>query len=123
PPGRTVAMSFAIVSGFIATTRSMSDGRAFQPSALTRISYHVGSPWMFDGKIFFPVTGMPMRKIDCMSMVLALALPVPLTVPILKAKSLTPDWGLGTGDWIIAHLLRQSQSPVSRPQSPQMRKE
>src|SRR5689334_7109381 len=45
---------------------------------------------MFDGKTFFPDTGMPMRKIACMSKVLALADPVPFTVPILNAKSLTP---------------------------------
>src|SRR6266550_3143788 len=46
---------------------------------------------MFDGKTFFPVTGMPMRKMACMSRLFALADPVPLTVPILKAKSLMPD--------------------------------
>ena len=45
---------------------------------------------MFDGKIFFPVTGMPMRKIACISRLLALAEPVPFTVAILKAKSLMP---------------------------------
>ena len=43
---------------------------------------------MFDGKTFLPVTGMPMRKMACMSRLFALAEPVPLTVPILKAKSL-----------------------------------
>ena len=58
---------------------------------LTRISYHVGRPWMFDGKTFFPETGMPMRKIACMSRLFALAEPVPLTVAILKAKSFTED--------------------------------
>ncbi len=45
---------------------------------------------MFDGKMFFPVTGIPMRKIACMRSPLALAEPVPLTVPILNAKSFTP---------------------------------
>jgi hypothetical protein len=45
---------------------------------------------MLDGKMFFPVTGIPMRKIACMRSPLALAEPVPLTVPILKAKSLMP---------------------------------
>src|SRR5690242_14863048 len=44
---------------------------------------------MFDGKTFLPVTGMPMRKIACMSRLFALADPVPLTVPILNAKSFT----------------------------------
>src|SRR3954466_53143 len=46
---------------------------------------------MFDGKTFLPVTGMPMRKMACMSKLFALADPVPLTVPILNAKSLTRD--------------------------------
>ena len=55
---------------------------------LTRISYHVGKPWMFDGKTFFPTTGMPMRKMACISSPFALADPVPFTVPILKQKSL-----------------------------------
>ena len=45
---------------------------------------------MFDGKTFFPVTGIPMRKMACMSRPFALAEPVPLTVPILSAKSFTP---------------------------------
>src|ERR1035437_7515592 len=53
------------------------------------MSYQVGTPWMFDGKIFLPETGTPIRKIDCMSNAFALALPVPLTLAILKAKSLT----------------------------------
>src|SRR5829696_568343 len=48
---------------------------------------------MFDGKTFFPVTGIPMRKIACMSKLFALAEPVPLTVPILNAKSLMRDAG------------------------------
>lgn len=42
---------------------------------------------MFDGKTFFPDTGMPMRKMACMSRPFALADPVPLTVPIFRAKS------------------------------------
>src|ERR1043165_1700246 len=42
---------------------------------------------MFDGKTFFPVTGMPIRKIACIRRLFALAEPVPFTVPIRKAKS------------------------------------
>jgi hypothetical protein len=68
------------------------------PALLTRISYHVGSPWMFDGNTFFPDTGIPMRKIACMRRLFALAEPVPLTVAILKAKSLTRDGAGGTRD-------------------------
>src|SRR3954467_12617804 len=51
---------------------------------------------MFEGKTFFPVTGIPMRKIACMSRLFALAEPVPFTVPILNAKSLTADMSGGT---------------------------
>lgn len=43
---------------------------------------------MFEGNTFFPDTGMPMRKMACMSRPFALADPVPLTVPIFSAKSL-----------------------------------
>ena len=57
------------------------------PSRLTRTSDQVGSPWMLEGKMFLPETGMPIRKIACMSRPFALADPVPLTVPILNAKS------------------------------------
>src|SRR5260370_971063 len=62
--------------------------RAFVcPYLLTRISYHVGRPWMFDGKRFFPETGIPMRKMACMRRPLALAEPDPLTLASLMAKS------------------------------------
>jgi hypothetical protein len=44
---------------------------------------------MFEGKTFFPTTGMPIRKMACISRPFALAEPVPLTVPILKQKSFT----------------------------------
>ena len=43
---------------------------------------------MFEGNTFFPVTGMPIRKIACMISPLADADPVPLAVAILNAKSL-----------------------------------
>ena len=42
---------------------------------------------MLEGKTFFPETGSPMRNRACRSMEFALAEPVPLTVPILIAKS------------------------------------
>src|SRR4026208_491371 len=43
---------------------------------------------MFEGNTFFPVTGIPIRKIACMISPLAEADPVPLAVAILNAKSL-----------------------------------
>src|SRR3954466_15522946 len=89
PPERTSATSRLYVAGLSATIRSKSGVRAVCPSLLTRISYHVGRPWMFDGNTFFPDTGMPMRKIACMMRPFADADPEPLGVAILKAKSLT----------------------------------
>ena len=91
PPVVTSRMSRAYVAGFIATIRSKRAVRAVYPSLFARISYQVGSPWMFDGKRFLPETGIPMRKIALRSNPFALADPVPFTVPILKAMSLTRD--------------------------------
>jgi hypothetical protein len=58
---------------------------------------------MFDGKTFFPDTGMPIRKIACMRRLFALAEPVPFTVAILKAKSLTDDMTAWSGArcWVL----------------------
>jgi hypothetical protein len=46
---------------------------------------------MFDGKRFFPETGIPMRKIACMRRAFALADPVPFTFASLMAKSFGPE--------------------------------
>src|SRR5579859_7273795 len=73
----------------MATIRSKSGVRATCPSLLTRISYHVGRPWMFDGKRFLPDTGTPMRKIARINRLLALDEPVPLTLASFTAKSFT----------------------------------
>src|SRR5271170_7453967 len=86
-------MSRAYVSAFIATMRSYSAVRAVWPSLLTRISYQVGSPWMFDGNRFLPETGIPIRKMACMRRPFALADPVPLTLASLNAKSLIRSTG------------------------------
>src|ERR1700742_2949041 len=72
----------------MATMISTRPERATCPSLVTRISYQVGRPWMFEGKESFPLTGMPLRKIDFISSELALAEPVPFTVAILMTKSL-----------------------------------
>src|SRR4051812_21117637 len=68
--------------------RSNTGVRAVYPCRFTRISYHVGRPWMFEGNTFFPVTGTPMRKMACMISPFADADPVPLAVAILNAKLL-----------------------------------
>src|SRR5215204_3074987 len=49
---------------------------------------------MLDGKTFLPVTGTPIRKMACISRLLADADPVPVAVAILKAKSLTRSMSL-----------------------------
>jgi hypothetical protein len=51
--------------------------------------YQVGNPWIFEGKIFFPETGIPMRKSARKSRLFAVALPDPLTVLMVMQKSFT----------------------------------
>jgi len=51
--------------------------------------YQVGNPWMFDGKIFLPETGMPIRKSARRMVVLAVALPDPFTVENVMLKQFT----------------------------------
>src|ERR1035437_1326501 len=106
-------MSLAYVPVFSATTRSISGGRAVYPSLLTRISYQVGSPWMFDGKMFLPETGIPIRKMLCIRRLFALADPVPFTVAILKANELTEDGRWKMEDSAMLTFLRRAQSHPS----------
>src|SRR6266404_6103285 len=68
----------------MATIRSYSSARAVWPVLLTRTSYQVGRPWMFEGNRFLPDTGIPMRKMACIKSPFALAEPVPLTLTILS---------------------------------------
>ena len=56
---------------------------------LARIVYQVGSPAMFDGNMFLPETGTPIRRIDRSSTMFAVWLPEPLTVATWMLKSLT----------------------------------
>src|SRR6266446_3322922 len=72
--------------------KSYSNAREVRPSLLTRISYHVGSPCMLEGKRFLPETGIPIRKIACIRSPFAEAEPVPLTLASLKAKSFTREF-------------------------------
>src|SRR5271156_6352194 len=82
-------MSSRAVSGFIATTRSMYFLRATYPSLLARMVYQVGSPAIFEGKRFFPLTGTPIPKMLFSRTLLADCEPDPLTVATLMLKSLT----------------------------------
>jgi hypothetical protein len=49
---------------------------------------------MFDGKMFFGLTGIPIRNSDFAKIVLAEAEPDPFTVANLTTKSLMPLIGL-----------------------------
>src|SRR5262245_40625536 len=68
----------------------MPSRRARWPASDTRTSYQVGRPWMLEGKMFFGLTGMPMRNSVLAKMPLAEAEPEPLTVANFTTKSLMP---------------------------------
>src|SRR5215470_12241025 len=68
----------------------MPSRRARYPASDTRTSYQVGRPWMLEGKMFFGLTGMPMRNSVLAKMPLADAEPEPLTVANFTTKSLIP---------------------------------
>ena len=88
PPASISAISRSQVCGFIATINSQPPRRPSQPASETRISYHVGIPWMFDGKILRGATGTPMRMMERANSSLADAEPEPLTLANLITKSL-----------------------------------
>ncbi len=72
-------------------TRTCEFGaRPTWPRSLTRMVNQVGSPWMLDGKMFFPLTGIPMRNRARMMAVLDVWLPDPLAVATVIEKSFTP---------------------------------
>src|SRR5882724_12655206 len=71
----------------------MPPRRPSQPRSVTRTSYHVGRPWMFDGKILRGLTGTPIRKMDFANNSFADAEPEPLTLANLTTKSLTAPMG------------------------------
>ena len=50
-PGEEESTSSRKVAGFIATMMSTPPRRPRCPASLTRTSYQVGSPWMFEGKM------------------------------------------------------------------------
>ena len=73
---------------------------------------------MFDGNTFFPVTGMPMRKMACMIRPLADADPVPLAVAILKANSLViHDIDMKSNSRLQLQLAVGCSEPSSRRQA------
>src|SRR5712691_13467112 len=75
----------------MATMRSTPPRRPSQPDSETRTSYHVGSPWMFEGKMLRGLTGTPILRTAFANSSLAEAEPEPLTLANLTTKALT-DW-------------------------------
>src|SRR3954454_2828481 len=82
--------------------RSTPPRRPRWPDSLTRTSYQVGRPWMFDGKMLRGLTGTPMRSRLRANISLADADPEPLTLANLTTKSLTDSMRLtGLDDGIV----------------------
>jgi hypothetical protein len=69
--------------------RSTSFFRPIHPSLFARIVNHVGRPAMFDGNMFFPLTGTPIWKMERISTLFDDCEPEPLTVATWIVKSLT----------------------------------
>src|SRR5882672_4684905 len=69
--------------------RSTPPRRPSQPDSETRTSYHVGRPWMFEGKMLRGLTGTPMRRMAFAKSSLADAEPEPFTLANLMTKALT----------------------------------
>ena len=82
-------MSSFAVSGFSATRTSISRLRATYPSLLARMINQVGSPAMFNGKRFFPLTGTPIPKMLFSRTLFADCEPDPFTVATIMLKSFT----------------------------------
>src|SRR6187551_3092981 len=76
---------------------------------------------MLEGNRFLPDTGMPMRKIACISRPFALAEPVPLTFASLSAKSLVRTSRAGTFDPGPGFAAR-SRAPAGRAPSSSARR-
>src|SRR5262245_25975233 len=73
----------------MATIRSTPPPRRPRwPASVTRTSYQVGKPWMFDGKMLREAIGTPIRRMERAKRRLALAEPEPLTLANFTTKSL-----------------------------------
>src|SRR5690348_13354379 len=112
PPDATPAMSSLAVLRLRATTISAVSRRAMKPSLLTRIENQVGRPWMLDGKMFLPLTGMPILKRARRRVLLAVWLPEPLTVAATMVKLLTPA---GLSSMSVGSTLRWTLVALMRP--------
>src|SRR5438105_4941964 len=109
-------MSSTIDSTFMATKMSASRFRAVHPASFARTVNHVGSPWMFDGNMFFPLTGIPIPKIDRIRIRFADWLPVPFEVATVIVRLLTMGVLLGPG-FILAWPHSASRGALLAPAS------
>src|SRR5215510_7507781 len=98
------ATSLSQVCGFMATIRSVPPRAPRWPASETRTSYHVGSPWMLEGKILRGATGTPMRITARANISFALAEPDPFTL----AKRITKSFTRLIGEVVGMKYLRKS---------------
>ena len=106
------------VSGFIATIRSTPPRRPRQPASTTRTSYHVGRPWMLDGKMLRAATGTPIFSTAFANSPFADAEPEPLTLANLTTKSLTRVMGFIAGTLNRRHVARGKRKMRQRRSTP-----
>src|SRR5437764_14053319 len=88
-PGCSPSTSSRAVCTFMQTIRSTSFFRPIQPSLFARMVNQVGRPAMFDGNMFFPLTGTPIWKIERIRTLFDDCDPEPLTVATWMVQSLT----------------------------------
>src|SRR5690242_9265435 len=96
--------------------RSTPPRRPSQPLALTRTSYQVGRPWMFDGKMLRGLTGTPMRRMAFANSSFAEAEPEPLTFANLTTKSFVASIGVTVeGSSVTSRRLQLLLAAATRP--------
>src|SRR5471030_313101 len=88
-PGVSASTSSFTVCAFMQTRMSTSFFRAIHPSLLARMVNQVGSPAMFEGNMFLPLTGTPIWKIERIRTLFDDCEPEPLTVATWIVRSLT----------------------------------
>src|SRR5438067_11216182 len=90
PEGRP-STSSREVCAFMQTMMSTSFLRAIQPSLFARMVNQVGRPAMFDGNMFFPLTGTPIWKMERINTLFDDCDPEPFTVATWILQSFTID--------------------------------
>src|SRR5438445_9247034 len=112
-PGCRASTSSRAVCWFMQTMMSTSFFRAIHPSLLARMVNHVGNPAMFDGNMFFPLTGTPIWKMERINTLFEDCDPDPLTVATWMVKSLTIGAPADGASSITASAVSVSDTSVS----------